>query len=150
MARKDSLLRLHKRLVAKRDALRKKLGENFDPDRPARSTDGDLGDVANEGAQKEIASQIADLESRELNQVERAIDLIRHGKYGNCEVCNNKIPIARLQALPFTVFCVNCQRQLEETGEIDGQGEHDWESAYEFEGRLSDRELTISDLDVEL
>jgi DnaK suppressor protein len=149
MARKDALLRLHQRLTAKRDALRKKLLEEFHASNVSRSGASDVVDAASDGEQSEIDSQLAALESRELAQVERAIALIRQGRYGICESCDHPIPIARLQALPFTPLCVECQRQQEELRGTSDEFDADWETAYEFEGRLSDRELTLGDLDQE-
>ena len=74
--------------------------------------------------------------------------MIREGRYGRCEVCDQAIPIARLQALPFTPYCVTCQRNQEALGHGDDGLEADWESAYEHEGRMSDRELTLGDIDI--
>jgi DnaK suppressor protein len=146
MARKDALLRLHERLVAKRDALRKKLAEDLSL--APVSTTGDEADAANDGAQNELNSQLAALESRELIQVDRAIDLIRQGRYGVCEICEEQIPIERLKALPFTPVCVNCQRVQERMSHKAGDDDADWESAFELEGRLRDRELTLGDIDI--
>ena len=150
MARKDALLRLHERLVAKRDALRTKLAEEFNVSVKSLariSRGGDVGDAANDGASDEINSQIAALESRELGQIERAIHLMREGRYGICEMCEKPIPITRLNALPFTPLCIDCQRQQEEMGHSDYEMHADWESAYEHEGRLNDQELTLGDFD---
>ena len=111
MARKDALLRLHERLVAKRDSLRKKFtgeGLNLSPSQARKGT-GDTGDAAYAGSQTELNSQLAALESRELAQIEQAILLMRDGKYGKCEHCGCSIPIARLKALPYTPYCVACQ-----------------------------------------
>ena len=96
----------------------------------------------------ELDSQLAALESRELAQIEQAIQNIRDGRYGLCEMCEKPIPIQRLKALPFTTCCVACQREAEDRGFDGTDTEVDWESAYEHEGRLNDRELTIGDLDV--
>jgi DnaK suppressor protein len=147
MARKDALLRLHERLVAKRDSLRKKLSDDFTTI-TAVSTTGDEADAANDGAQNELNSQLAALESRELAQVERAIDLIRQGRYGLCEICEQAIPIERLKALPFTPVCVVCQRMQEKLSHNSDSDDADWESAFELEGRLRDRELTLGDIDI--
>ena len=148
MARKDALLRLHERLIIKRDALRKKLAEELNLSyRACGSGTGDVGDVANDGTQNELNSQLAALESRELAQIERAIELIRLGRYGLCEVCNQSIPITRLKALPFTPACVSCQRMQEETGGVSDDSDANWESAYEHEGRMNDKEISLGDLD---
>lgn len=150
MASKGALLRLHERLTSKRDALRKKLNNEQHYLESAPCCGGDVGDAANEGAQNELNTQLKALESRELGQVERAIELIREGRYGSCQVCSNSIPIARLKALPYTHLCVDCQRLQEEksTGEF-AEAEADWSTAYEHEGRLSEKELTLGDIDID-
>jgi DnaK suppressor protein len=146
MARKDALLRLHERLVAKRDSLRKKLANDLTINEI--STTGDEADAANDGSQNELNTQLAALESRELVQIERAIVLIRQGRYGVCEVCEQQIPIERLKALPFTPVCVTCQRVQEKLSFNPDSDDADWESAFELEGRLRDRELTMGDIDI--
>ena len=151
MARKDALLRLHERLTSKRDALRKKLLREFE-----RSQDSDVGlerggdvcDAALDGESDELNTHIAELESRELKQIERAIQQIRTGRYGQCEMCDKAIPIERLKALPFTSLCINCQRVYEQEGGSSEMFEANWESAYEMEGRMSEKEFTIGDIDV--
>jgi DnaK suppressor protein len=148
MARKDALLRLHERLTAIRDSLRKKISDDIEGPLVSPSG-GDVGDAANDGEQSELNSQLVALESRELAQIERAIELIREGRYGTCEVCSTKIPIARLKALPYTLLCVDCQREQEELGHDELDGDADWESVFEHEGRMNDRELTLGDIDVE-
>src|SRR4051794_29940412 len=142
MSRKDALLRLHERLIAKRDALREKLSHDSDLSAASNGGAGDVGDVANDGAQSELNTQLAALESRELHQIERAIELIRRGKYGKCEICEHSIPVPRLNALPYTVVCIECQRLQEERRESGLEEDADWASAYEHEGRMSDTEIT--------
>ncbi len=149
MARKDALVRLHQRLAAKRDALRKKLVDEFDLCRTSSTGVGDVGDAASDGAQNEIDSQLASLESRELAQIERAIELIREGSYGICEICERQIPIERLKVLPFAPTCVDCQRKREEFRDNPDDLDANWETAYEFEGRMDEKELTLGDLDVD-
>ncbi len=43
-----------------------------------------------------------------LAQVRRAIQMFEDGTYGDCQVCDRPIPVARLRAIPHTSFCVNC------------------------------------------
>lgn len=145
MSRKDSLLRLYQRLTARRDTLREKLSLDADVDRPDV---GDLGDAAHDGATTELNSQLASIETRELRLVQRAMQLLRDGRYGVCEGCTQPIPIARLQALPYTVMCVECQRLEEEVGSVDPE-DVDWDKACDYEVRFSDREVSIDDLRIE-
>lgn len=148
MSRKDALLRLYNRLVTQRESLRQKLAEdlglNYTPD------DGtnDLGETALQVERTELHSQLADLESREIRQIDAALDKIRDGSYGICERCQKVIPIARLQALPFTATCIDCQRKRERRSDQDDEFEANWASAMEYERRSVDRELSISDLDL--
>lgn len=148
MARKDALLRIHQRLIAIRTSLRTKIAEDLSLSRTGE-TGGDVGDAANDGEQSELHSQLAALESRELEQIERAIELIREGKYGNCESCEHPIPIARLKAVPYSVLCVDCQRKKEQLRSGEFGSEADWESVMEHEGRMSDREFTLGDIEFE-
>src|SRR5437764_4212258 len=114
MARRDALLRLHKSLLARRGDLLKKLaGEWANLRGFGTDNTGDSADVAFETGSDEMASQLAELDARELTQIDKAIDRLKQGAYGSCEACNCKIPIARLNALPYTTLCIKCQREME-------------------------------------
>lgn len=149
MSRKEAVLRLYGRLVAQRESLRQKIADDlglaYTPD------DGinDLGETAHHVEQTELHSQLAALESRELRQIEVAINKIREGSYGTCDRCQKTIPVARLQALPFSSLCVECQRKRELRRTPDDEEEAgNWASAMEYERRSVDRELSLSDLDL--
>ena len=104
MARKDALLRLTSRLIARRDALRKALNGDLDSFRRFSELNavGDNVDAAVDSANDEICSQLVEIESRELGQIEHALQRIGAGVYGRCEFCGGKISEARLNALPYT------------------------------------------------
>jgi len=125
MARNDALLKLHQSLLAKRSALLRKINEDLSLTHVAEEG-GDEADMAMDTEQHEIHSQLAALESRELHQIEQAIRQIRKGTYGTCESCNEKIPVSRLNALPFTSMCISCQRQEELVGS-SRRDDDDWE-----------------------
>ena len=117
MARKDSLLNLHAILVRRRDALRSALAGDLTLLKELRSeSPGDVIDAAYDSAQDEISSQLAEVESRELAHIENALGRMKAGTYGLCEVCGDKIPLARLNALPYATMCITCQRELERSG----------------------------------
>ena len=141
MARKDALLRLHQRLIEKRDTLRKKFGTNDRAWQAAPQTGGDIGDAANHGVSRELDTQLAALENRELRQVELALQLIREGRYGKCEHCSHSIPIERLRAVPTSILCISCQSELELTGALPGDGDVDWGHAMDIEGRMKPNEV---------
>ena len=41
-----------------------------------------------------------------LRKVEHALEMVEQGKYGNCEICGNPIPVERLDVLPYSTLCV--------------------------------------------
>ncbi len=118
MTRNDALLRLSARLIVRRNALLKALHdeiETFGNDSQSSAV-GDSVDAAIDSANEEICSQLVAHESRELGQIEHALDRIARGAYGRCESCGGKIPAARLNALPYTSRCIDCQRNIERAG----------------------------------
>jgi DnaK suppressor protein len=132
MARKESLSNLRAILVRRRDALRSALAGDLSLLRELRSeSPGDVIDAAYDSAQDEISSQLAEVESRELAHIENALDRMKAGKYGVCEYCNGKIPMARLNALPYATMCIECQRELERSGGSAGSSYDHRESADE-------------------
>lgn len=117
MARREALLRLHKRLVSRRDSLRRMLAGELDDlsgkVRGNQMSGGDAADVAFDTGVDEIASTLAEHEARELSQVEHALANLKKGTYGLCEQCEAKIPVERLNALPYSTMCIACQREME-------------------------------------
>lgn len=43
-----------------------------------------------------------------LAKVNEALGRIKDGSYGDCSDCGKPIPVARLEALPYTTLCVDC------------------------------------------
>ncbi|MFH5832572.1 TraR/DksA family transcriptional regulator [Halalkalibaculum sp. DA3122] len=43
-----------------------------------------------------------------LQKLERALDKLEEGNYGNCVKCGDPIPLGRLKFMPWTAKCVNC------------------------------------------
>jgi DnaK suppressor protein len=154
MARRDALLRLHKTLLGRHAALRKALaGELADLRKLTVDATGDSADVAFDTGSDEISSQLAELEARELHQIERALMRIKQGTYGICEVCQGKIPVARLNALPYSTTCIECQREMEAyPGGWGGRRNlADWEKVSEAEAPIEEqREVDLSDIELDL
>ena len=155
MARKDALLRLHARLVARRDALRKALSGDMEGYREFAATQdvGDNVDAAVDTANDEICSQLAEIESRELGQIEHALKRIVEGVYGRCEFCGGKIAEARLNALPYTNTCIDCQRENERLGQnrsLDGEPQR-WAKVFEkpLDDSEGDAQINLSDFEMD-
>lgn len=52
-----------------------------------------------------------------LMKVNHALDRINNGTYGICEKCGKDIAIDRLNALPYTTFCLDCKEAEERPGD---------------------------------
>jgi DnaK suppressor protein len=99
-------------LIKRRDALRRALG----PDLSSLLTNAaEMGDAGVSGAD-DIESRLIEVETRELARIQDAIERMREGAYGVCMECEKKIPKPRLEALPYAVRCIPCQRTYERVG----------------------------------
>ncbi len=148
MARKDSILSMRKVLIRRRDALRKALAGDLSLLNQLRQQSvGDVVDAALDSAQDEISSQLAEAESRELASIERALELMKRGHYGLCEYCHNKIPMARLNALPYATSCIQCQREAEQLG---GGAGHSADWGRILDTSVVDQDITLNDLEIDV
>jgi len=59
------------------------------------------------------ALQEVTLESQTLEQVEDALKRVADGTYGKCVVCGRPIDPKRLEAIPWTPYCLEDQEKLD-------------------------------------
>ena len=64
-----------------------------------------------------ITLQRNSLDYRQLLQIEEALERLERGGYGTCEGCQEPIPARRLDAMPWALYCVDCQHRLDENPE---------------------------------
>ncbi len=148
MARKDAILQMRQNLVKRRDALRQALaGDLSSLKELSNQKSGDMVDAALDSAQDEINSQLAEVESRELAMIEKAIERMHTGFYGVCEMCSIKIPLARLKALPYATLCIDCQRELEREGSAN-MNDVDWGRV--LDSGSGDSDLTINEIEIDV
>ena len=152
MARRDALLRLNKTLKARRNELRKRLGSDLAElgfSKMTSAASGDAADAAFDHTGEELSSQLAELEARELNQIERALLRLKQGTYGLCEACATPIPVARLNVLPYSTLCIKCQREAESDGNwLADRRNANWEAVSDG-SPMEDREVRLSDLEMD-
>lgn len=70
-------------------------------------------DSDSEGLDEDLAA--TQNEERLLEAVEAALARMESGEYGTCQKCHQPIPEARLDALPFTPYCVQCAAEEEQS-----------------------------------
>jgi DnaK suppressor protein len=93
---------LHDRRTSEQEAL----------DAPSADV-GDAVDLATSGEAREDADRSLDREYSELEEVQDALKRIDAGTYGICEICGKPIEPARLEAVPWTRYCLNDAKQRE-------------------------------------
>lgn len=147
MSRKERLKQLKVELSSRRTELLDMLnGRDKSAAKTQRPRTGDVGDAALYNTNSEMTKRISAMESDELRQIEIALDKFHSDRYGICEMSGKMIPIARLQALPFTRFSVEAQRMQEELGIDESEFEANWETAVAQESKFSDNEVNLRDI----
>ena len=73
----------------------------------------DLSDHAARTYNRQLEGELGEQEWQKLNQVDLAIEKIAKGEYGVCTQCEDSIPEARLEVVPFTEFCTQCLSEME-------------------------------------
>lgn len=144
MSRKSKLEQMHQVLLDRREALRRAVaGDDSLLRKFSQQSGGDAADWAFDSEASELGSQLAEFGARELQQVEKAIQRMQEGIYGKCDACSKNIPLSRLQALPYTALCIDCQRAAEEAG-IDPQKVVDWSQVLDGGYSSSDMDFHFS------
>jgi RNA polymerase-binding transcription factor DksA len=72
-----------------------------------------LADVGTENFDQEFTLSLIENEQVTLEEVSDALGRLDAGTFGRCEECGDPIAKARLQALPYTRYCIACARKLE-------------------------------------
>lgn len=73
----------------------------------------DTVDLASDTYDTEFLHNLSDSEKRTLEEIDYALEKIKKNKYGQCELCGKLISKERLEALPFTKHCIECQTRKE-------------------------------------
>lgn len=83
---------------------------------------GDLSHVPTHNADRDsegLDSELELIHNEEglLNDVREALNRIEQGTYGNCQECGSPIAEARLDALPYTPYCIDCAQKVVAAGQ---------------------------------
>ncbi len=70
-------------------------------------------DAGSDAYDRDFALSLLSQEQDALYEIDEALKRIEQGTYGICELCGKQILHARLEAIPFARFTVDCQSQLE-------------------------------------
>ena len=80
------------------------------------SETGQIVDISDHAARTynwQLEGKLDEQEWQKLKQVDVAIEKIAKGEFGVCTQCEDSIPEARLEVVPFTEFCTQCLSEME-------------------------------------
>ena len=102
---------LHKGLAFHSESALKKSGKDDAGDLSGYSQH--LADAGTDTADRDFALSLISNEQEALKEIADAIDRMKRGSYGTCEITSKPIPAARLIAVPFTRYSLEGQKDLE-------------------------------------
>ena len=73
-----------------------------------------MADLGTDNFEQEFTLSLLQNEEQLLDEIAAALERVRQGTFGQCEECQGEIPKARLHALPYARYCVDCARKLEQ------------------------------------
>ena len=118
----EKFRRYYRLLVDMRDALHKGLAFHSEEalKKSGKDDAGDLSgysqhlaDAGTDTADRDFALSLISNEQEALKEIADAIERMKKGTYGTCEITNKAIPAARLIAVPFTRYSLEGQKELE-------------------------------------
>src|SRR6184192_1332849 len=116
---KKKLEYFRKRLEVRQQDLRRMVSRTQQDGRIAdQDTAQDIADRAASSYTKEFLFSQSNNDRQLLAMVETALQRIREGAFGECVNCGNEINAKRLEAVPWTRYCIECQEKLEK-GELE-------------------------------
>jgi DnaK suppressor protein len=74
----------------------------------------DLVDRANNAYNREFMLALSGSERDLLRDIDGALERLEAGSHGICQPCGNAIPAARLKAVPWARYCIDCQERVEQ------------------------------------
>ncbi|MGB1271021.1 MAG: TraR/DksA family transcriptional regulator [Endozoicomonas sp.] len=103
--------KLRTKLLERRDELNVRLG-NIKRD-VTRKNSADWSEQAQERENDEVMDALGNEATLELQKINRALDRMDEGEYGDCTACGAQIPEGRLEVMPYADLCVKCAESKE-------------------------------------
>jgi DnaK suppressor protein len=111
---KKKVDRFKKQLLARREELLRSIAQTQEEGRVMQHSYGpDEGDRANSSLDKELLFTQTTHSRGLLGSIDAALARINDGTFGQCMVCEEEIGARRLEALPWTRYCISCQESAE-------------------------------------
>ena len=72
-----------------------------------------FAEQASEMANFEVLVTLDEEGKKELLQIDAALQRIEDGKYDECSTCGANINQKRLEAIPYTTYCIDCSEKAQ-------------------------------------
>jgi len=72
-----------------------------------------MADIGSDNFEQEFTLSLMQSEEDMLGVIEGALERIEEGVYGSCVECSGRITKTRLNAIPYTPFCVRCASEIQ-------------------------------------
>jgi DnaK suppressor protein len=114
MKRDQFLAKMHTHLTHTRARLIQEIAAQLRSERDISRDDCmDSSDLASEESEREMSTMLSERERLKVGQIDDALRRIASLKYGLCEMCGLEVTAERLNAMPFTRLCCDCQQDRE-------------------------------------
>ncbi len=64
---------------------------------------------------RSLKYEVIDLYKDEIKDIRNALQKIKDGTFGVCEMCDDEIDVERLKVKPHAKYCINCRELFEQT-----------------------------------
>ncbi len=107
------LQEIQETLFLKRKALSENSIQLMQKTEHSRSNHSDLVDKASAEEEFRMKLRTQTLEQNLIRDIDNALQNIKNGEFGYCELCGNEIGKKRLQAHPMATHCIECKTTSE-------------------------------------
>ena len=104
-----------KKLLDKKETILRKLNELTNESKEMETNVAqDVVDKAETSYTKEFLLSLSDGDREQLLLIDDAIRRLDRDEFGICQLCHQEIGRKRIEAIPWTPYCINCQEKAEE------------------------------------
>ena len=72
-----------------------------------------MADIGSDNYEQEFTLGLLQNDEGTLGMIESALVRVEEGEYGSCAECGGVVPKTRLNAIPYTPFCVKCAAEIQ-------------------------------------
>jgi DnaK suppressor protein len=108
-----------KMLLEKKKTIVRKLSELTNESKEMETNVAqDVVDKAETSYTKEFLLSLSDADREQLLLIDEALKRLRREEFGVCQLCHQEIGRKRLEAVPWTPYCIDCQEKAEEESKV--------------------------------